>query len=59
GGNHLGPVGGRIVGEVFLGLMRQSPYSVLNGYSPRVSLPMTDGKFTMPDLLNVAQQPSQ
>lgn len=60
-GNHLGPVGGRIVGEVLLGLMKQSPYSPLKGFAPKISLPTTGGKFTMPDLLQAAypQPPAQ
>ena len=55
GGNRLGPVGGRIVGEVIVGLMKQNPYSVLNTtFSPVINLPTSNGKFLMPNLLTVA-----
>lgn len=55
GGNRLGPVGGRIVGEVIVGLMKQNPYSPLTGtFSPTITLPTTNGKFLMPNLLTTA-----
>jgi hypothetical protein len=55
GGNHLGPVGGRIVGEVILGFMRNNANSCLNLPNPPhgIDLPNRDS-FSMPDLLRVA-----
>ncbi len=53
GGRHLGPVGGRIVAEVFLGLMSRDPSSYLRkapNWKP--FLPgAASGNFTMPDLI--------
>ncbi|MEJ3749595.1 heme peroxidase family protein [Actinomycetes bacterium KLBMP 9797] len=53
GGKHLGPVGGRIVAEVFLGILREDPSSYLSvapGWKP--FLPSAKaGDFTMADLL--------
>ncbi|MEI7057804.1 heme peroxidase family protein [Nocardioides sp. CCNWLW239] len=56
GGRHLGPVGGRIVAEVFLGLLALDPTSYLrNDPAWRPTLPAaTSGEFTMVDLLNIA-----
>nr|MDT0657315.1 heme peroxidase family protein [Micromonospora sp. DSM 115978] len=55
-GLHLGPVGGRIVGEVFIGLMQLDPGSYLfsqPGWRP--TLPAgTPGDFRMTDLLRFA-----
>ena len=53
GGLHLGEVGGRIVAEVFLGLMEADPSSYLrNDPDWRPFLPAaTAGEFTMPDLI--------
>lgn len=52
-GEHLGPVGGRIVAEVFLGLLSADPSSYLRndpGWTP--FLPSIEaGDFTMPDLI--------
>jgi hypothetical protein len=62
-GLHLGPTGGRIVGEVFMALIEQDPDSYLNATAPngtawRPTLPqrsgVTGGDFTMADLLTVA-----
>ncbi len=58
-GLHLGPVGGRIVGEVFLGLLDLDPTSYRNAPSTwRPTLPRRDGTvgedFTMADLLTIA-----
>lgn len=56
-GLHLGPVGGRIVGEVFIGLLQMDPNSVLNaGAGWRPTLPSRAGKgdFLMADMLTVA-----
>jgi hypothetical protein len=56
-GLHLGPVGGRIVAEVFLALLRRDETSYL-GAEPgwRPTLPSTAGpaEFRMADLLRVA-----
>ncbi len=55
GGAHLGPVGGRIVAEVFIGLLRADPDSILNQNPPFVpSLGNTAGEFSMIDFLRVA-----
>jgi hypothetical protein len=55
GGRHLGAVGGRIVAEVFLGLLEKDPSSYLrNDPAFRPFLGATDGSFTMPDLITVA-----
>lgn len=58
GGRHLGPVGGRIVGEVFIGLLQSDPASYLNArpdFKPTV--PTRTGPpedFRMTDFLNFA-----
>jgi hypothetical protein len=52
-GTHLGPVGGRIVAEVILGLLIGDPLSYLNvepDWTP--DLGPTAGRFTMSDLIN-------
>lgn len=58
-GAHLGPCGGRIVGEVFMGLLELDETSYLNvdgGWRP--TLPQRNGTtgddFTMADLLTIA-----
>jgi Animal haem peroxidase len=51
--NHLGPVGGRIVGEVIVGLLLADSHSFLRQdpfFKPKEDL-MRDGKFKMADLL--------
>jgi hypothetical protein len=51
GGRHLGEVGGRIVAEVFLGLLEKDPSSYLRnepGWKPFLT---AGGDFTMPDLI--------
>ena len=62
-GLHLGPTGGRIVGEVFMALIEQDPDSYLNATAPngtawRPTLPQRTGAtgddFTMADLLTIA-----
>ncbi|MDQ7909382.1 heme peroxidase family protein [Phytohabitans sp. ZYX-F-186] len=53
-GEHLGPVGGRIVAEVFLGLLAADPSSYLHtdpGWTPFLPA-ATPGEFTMVDLIN-------
>jgi hypothetical protein len=56
GGEHLGPIGGRIVAEVLVGLLEADPQSYLHqkpGWRP--SLPAaTAGDFTMADLVRFA-----
>ena len=59
GGNQLGPVGGRIVGEVFVGLLQADNDSFLNASRRwRPTLPQRSGKvtgnFTMIDFLTFA-----
>ena len=60
GGEHLGPVGGRIVAEVLIGLLDADPESYRNaepGWRP--VLPSTEpGRFTMGDLLVFAGVPT-
>lgn len=55
-GRHLGPVGGRIVAEVFIGLLQLDPTSILNSPGWRPSLPSRGGAgdFRMVDLLTIA-----
>ena len=53
-GQQLGPVGGQIVADVFVGLLQHDPTSYLN-QAPEWTPTLTDtGKFTMVDLLNQA-----
>ena len=55
GGGQLGPVGGRIVAEVFVGLLRADPDSYVHargGFSP--TLGPAPGQFRMIDFLNFA-----
>jgi hypothetical protein len=58
GGRHLGPVGGRIVGEVFLGLLQLDRNSYLSQRGWRPTLPQRGGRvtgeFTMVDFLTFA-----
>jgi hypothetical protein len=55
GGAHLGPVGGRIVAEVFLGLLRADPDSYLNQDPPFTPMLGTaPGTFTIIDFLRFA-----
>ena len=51
GGHHLGQVGGRIVAEVFLGLMEKDPSSYLRNEPRWTPFLATGDDFTMPDLL--------
>ncbi len=56
GGGGLGPVGGRIVAEVLLGLLKGDPLSYLNvepNWTP--NLAAADDDFKMPDLIRLAQ----
>jgi hypothetical protein len=57
GGNHLGPVGSRLVAEVLLGLIRRSQPSILSKTNPpwTPKLPgKVAGKFDLADLLRLA-----
>lgn len=56
-GEHLGPVGGRIVGEVFIGLLRSDQSSYLAAAPTwKPTLPSgVSGDFRMSDLLSFAQ----
>ena len=59
GGRHLGPVGGRIVGEVFIGLLQLDRDSYLNAHRRwRPTLPERSGRvtgdFKMVDFLTFA-----
>ncbi len=55
GGATLGPVGGRIVGEVLLGLLKGDPLSYINVEpSWRPFLGTSPGAFTMSDLIRFA-----
>jgi len=54
-GHHLGPTGGRIVAEVFLGLLRSDPEGFLTkqpGFIPWLGI--IPGEFHMTDLLAIA-----
>jgi hypothetical protein len=54
-GETLGPVGGRLVAEVVIGLLRADPDSILNQPTPFVpSLGTAPGEFHMIDLLRIA-----
>ena len=54
-GLHLGPVGGRIVAEVLLGLLQTDPRSYLSAQPDwRPSLPSADRSFRMADFLTFA-----
>ena len=53
----LGPVGGRIVAEVLVGLLQKDPnsYLYLNpGWKPAPPIAPVSGQFTMADLLKFA-----
>src|SRR6266542_785984 len=54
GGRHLGPVGGRIVAEVLVGLVAGDPASWING-EPDWRPPLArNGRFGMPELIRFA-----
>jgi hypothetical protein len=59
-GEHLGPVGGRIVAEVFIGLLQGDPYSYLSQdvdwtpFLPTIDPATTGSDFQMVDLLRFA-----
>jgi hypothetical protein len=60
GGRRLGPTGGRIVAEVFIGLLRADPTSYLNTqptWQPKAGEfgARKDGEFTVTDLLRFAR----
>lgn len=50
GGRHLGPVGATIVAEVFVGLLKDDPESVLSQPDAAPKLPAADGRFKIADL---------
>jgi hypothetical protein len=57
GGRHLGPVGGRIVAEVIVGLLQTDPASYLTvrpGWKPTLPSKHGPGSFTMVDFLTFA-----
>jgi hypothetical protein len=56
-GRRLGPVGGRIVAEVLIGLVKGDPLSYLRvqpGWRPELGSQTTPGDFTMADVVRVA-----
>jgi len=56
---HLGEVGGRIVGEVFVGLMLADNHSFLRqnpNFQPHFEFRSATGKFGMAELLKQAMQ---
>ena len=54
-GETLGPIGGRLVAEVFIGLLRADQHSILNQAEPFVpSLGPAPGEFQMIDLFRLA-----
>ena len=53
-GHHLGPVGGRIVAEVIVGLIQGDPFSYLNQQPDWTPTYGTGDTFTVPDLLRAA-----
>jgi hypothetical protein len=59
GGRKLGPVGGRIVAEVLLGLLAHDPLSYLSvepNWGPVAPMARDDGSFDMPQLIRFATQ---
>jgi hypothetical protein len=55
-GKRLGPVGGRIVAEVLLGILDGDKFSYLNSEKPWAPRHLgTDGDFTMVDLVHIAE----
>ncbi len=56
-GRELGPVGGRIVAEVLVGLLQKDPNSYLYlqpGWKPAPPIAPASGQFTIADLLKFA-----
>jgi hypothetical protein len=56
-GAHLGPVGGRIVAEVLIGLLVGDPLSYINvapGWKPELPGAAAPGRYTLSDLVNFA-----
>jgi hypothetical protein len=59
-GRHLGPVGGRIVAEVLIGLLAGDPQSYLSvepAWRPTLPSTLGPGEFSLADLLRVAGVP--
>jgi len=60
GGQHLGPVGGRIVAETLVGLLGADDHGYLRRRPRWIpdELPGTDGQFTMSHLVQFALRPA-
>ena len=59
GGHHLGPVGGRIVAEVLVGLLCGDPLSYLSvepNWKPYPELVRVRGRFTLSDLIHFSER---
>jgi hypothetical protein len=56
GGQHLGPVGSRIVAEVILGLLEADPASYVNAEQEWTPDLAVDGRFTMHDLIAFVEE---
>jgi Animal haem peroxidase len=54
-GQHLGPVGSRLIAEVIIGLIQRSPDSIMVQQNWEPSLGQQQGKFDLPDLLRFAE----
>ncbi|MFD1827978.1 MULTISPECIES: peroxidase family protein [Mumia] len=58
-GKTLGPVGGRIVAEVLLGMLNEDPLSYLSvepNWKPQAPMARDDGTFDLPQLLRFAKE---
>ncbi|MBW9204992.1 hypothetical protein KV097_03485 [Mumia sp. zg.B17] len=58
-GKTLGPVGGRIVAEVLIGLLNEDPLSYLSvepNWRPQAPMARDDGSFDLPQLLRFAKE---
>jgi len=61
GAAHLGPVGGRIVAEVLIGLLAEDPLSFLSvdpTWTPFLDA-RTEGRFTLSDIVNLGLPPGE
>jgi len=57
GGKHLGPTGAAIVAEVFVGLLKDDPESLLGSPpKPGEELPSVDGQFKIGDIFNFIEK---
>ena len=62
GSQHLGPVGGRIVAEVLIGLLLGDPLSYINvapGWKPDLPGAKIQGEYTLSDLVNFGIEPGR